>query len=117
MRHAFEKFSVEPICGAIITPIHAISGLSNSRAPEGNGELTMAIAETIQNPGRTKRAWLRDTDCRLEDFVASISRTTRPADYPHALRVEHNVPVYDGRDVTALSLSERSELQAELAQG
>lgn len=76
----------------------------------------MAIAETIRDAARADRAWLRDADCRLDDFVASINLTTRPADYPHALRIEHNVPIYAGQDVTGLSPSQRRDLQTELAQ-
>ncbi|MGB7757118.1 MAG: phytanoyl-CoA dioxygenase family protein [Salinisphaera sp.] len=62
------------------------------------------------------RVWLHAEDCKLEDFVASLGRTTRPEDYPLAERIEQNVPVYDGRNIATLNAEARADLQAELAE-
>ncbi|MEV6615097.1 phytanoyl-CoA dioxygenase family protein [Streptomyces sp. NPDC051051] len=40
--------------------------------------------------------WLSERDCDLDAFRALVERGTDAADHPHASRVEHNVPVYDG---------------------
>ncbi|WP_309093422.1 phytanoyl-CoA dioxygenase family protein [Streptomyces sp.] len=41
------------------------------------------------------RAWLSEQDCDLDAFRALVEQATDPADYPHAVAVERNVPVYD----------------------
>lgn len=62
------------------------------------------------------RVWLHADDCRLDDFIASLDQTTRAEDYPLAERIEQNVPIYDGRNVTALTAAARADLQAELVE-
>ena len=39
--------------------------------------------------------WLRQAECRVEDFAKLIDRTTKPADVPLAAEIRANVPVYD----------------------
>ncbi|MGX9792533.1 phytanoyl-CoA dioxygenase family protein [Mycobacterium sp. MMS18-G62] len=57
----------------------------------------------------TRRVWITDDDCRLDEFVAQILRDTDPADYPLATQIRCNVPVYDAR-----SAGDRQALQSEL---
>ncbi|MEU5595874.1 phytanoyl-CoA dioxygenase family protein [Streptomyces sp. NPDC020298] len=49
----------------------------------------------------TGPAWLSEQDCDLDAFRALVERTTDPADYPLAARVEHNVLVYDSERLRA----------------
>jgi ectoine hydroxylase-related dioxygenase (phytanoyl-CoA dioxygenase family) len=42
------------------------------------------------------RVWLTKDQCDIEDFRAIVERTTGPADYPFASRIEKNIPIYDG---------------------
>lgn len=63
-------------------------------------------------------AWIDESDCRLDDFRAEVSRHTDLADYPLASDVRSNVPVYsaatlDSADRQAL----RTELIAALSDG
>src|SRR6266516_413523 len=39
--------------------------------------------------------WLKPSDARLEDLLTVLKQQTDPADYPHAERIEQQVPVYD----------------------
>ena len=39
--------------------------------------------------------WLTTSDVRLEDLLTVLKQQTDPADYPHAERIEQQVPVYD----------------------
>jgi ectoine hydroxylase-related dioxygenase (phytanoyl-CoA dioxygenase family) len=55
------------------------------------------------------KAWIDDSDCRLEDFRAEVSQATDLADYPHAVDVRHNVLVYP-----STAPADRRALQAEL---
>ncbi len=48
---------------------------------------------------RADRVWLTEAACDIEDFRALVERTTLLADYPHAISVEKNVLIYDGRQV------------------
>lgn len=59
--------------------------------------------------------WLSQQDCRLDDFISTISQCTALADYPHAASVEANILVYDCDAVRALAASAASlrALQAE----
>ena len=43
---------------------------------------------------QTANAWIEETDCRLESFVASLQQHTDLADYPHAHDVRAGVLVY-----------------------
>lgn len=56
-----------------------------------------------------RRARLSERDCDLDTFRALVERRTDPADYPHAVAVERNIPVYD-----AARAADRAELQDEL---
>lgn len=76
----------------------------------------MLARDNTAQSSPSDRVWLHAEDCRLEDFVASIDRTTRPEDYPLAERIEQNVPVYNGRYVADLTPDERAPLQAELVE-
>ncbi|MDV3128236.1 phytanoyl-CoA dioxygenase family protein [Mycobacterium sp. 21AC1] len=57
------------------------------------------------------RAWIEEPDCSLEDFRAQVARETDPSDYPHAVDVRRNIPVYSA---TAIARTERRALQTEL---
>lgn len=76
----------------------------------------MLARDNTPNTTPADRVWLHAADCHLEDFVASLDRTTRPEDYPLAERIEQNVPIYDGRNVARLGAQPRANLQAELAE-
>lgn len=67
----------------------------------------------------TGRTWLSEQDCDLDAFRALVERTTDPADYPHAARVERNVPVYDSERLRAAGdpHAVRTELVRALADG
>ena len=57
------------------------------------------------------KAWIDDSDCRLDDFEAQVLRDTDLADYPHAGDVRANVPVYSA---AATPCADRRALQTEL---
>ncbi|HEX2247443.1 MAG TPA: phytanoyl-CoA dioxygenase family protein, partial [Arthrobacter sp.] len=59
--------------------------------------------------------WFHSDDCRLEDFVRTVSAETRLEDYPFAHRVERNVLIY-GPDLQQRAEDPvgRRDLQAEL---
>lgn len=69
--------------------------------------------------------WLSENDCNLDELRALIATETKLADYPHAVEVRHNVPVYDSRrlgqamaaiaSVGGQTGRARQMLQAELA--
>jgi ectoine hydroxylase-related dioxygenase (phytanoyl-CoA dioxygenase family) len=61
--------------------------------------------------------WLLPEDCRLDDLLTVLAERTRPADYPHADRLEREVPVYDasGLDGIRHDPAARRDLLAELA--
>jgi ectoine hydroxylase-related dioxygenase (phytanoyl-CoA dioxygenase family) len=40
--------------------------------------------------------WFTPDDCRLDDFRALVEQQTNPDDYPHATRIDQNVPIYQG---------------------
>jgi ectoine hydroxylase-related dioxygenase (phytanoyl-CoA dioxygenase family) len=55
-------------------------------------------------------------DCSLDDFRATVERSTDPHDYPHADAIEQNVPVYGRRMAGAITSAQgRREVLAELA--
>ncbi|MGW7255354.1 phytanoyl-CoA dioxygenase family protein [Streptomyces sp. NPDC054834] len=56
--------------------------------------------------------WLSEQDCDLDAFRALVERTTDPADYPHASKVERNVLVYDSERLR--TAGDRHAVQAEL---
>ena len=39
--------------------------------------------------------WLSEVDCRVDELRALLATETVLTDYPHAVEVSHNVPVYD----------------------
>jgi ectoine hydroxylase-related dioxygenase (phytanoyl-CoA dioxygenase family) len=41
------------------------------------------------------RYWLKQADCRIDEFAKLVERTTRAADAPLASEIRGNVPVYD----------------------
>jgi ectoine hydroxylase-related dioxygenase (phytanoyl-CoA dioxygenase family) len=55
--------------------------------------------------------WIDESECRLDDFRAQVSRDTDPADYPLAAGVRGNVLVYSA---TVISHADRRGLQSEL---
>jgi ectoine hydroxylase-related dioxygenase (phytanoyl-CoA dioxygenase family) len=62
-------------------------------------------------------AWLTESDARLPDFLAVVSATTDPGDYPHADSVEQSVLIYASSRLRAAGASAagRQEVQSELA--
>ena len=42
------------------------------------------------------RVWLGAGDCDIAAFAAHVERETKAADYPHAVEIAKNIPVYDG---------------------
>ena len=67
---------------------------------------------------RRSRTWLREDDCRIEEFAALQSRATDPDDYPFAAEIAYNVPVYDGETIRAAAADPagREALLAEWAE-
>jgi predicted extracellular nuclease len=59
----------------------------------------------------THKAWIDETDQRLDDFRAQVLRIADPADYPLASDVRSNVLVYSPTTVNA---ADRRALQSEL---
>lgn len=69
--------------------------------------------------------WLSEADCNVDELRALVATETQLTDYPHALEVRYNVPVYDSRQLRQAmatvasrggkTLSARQMLQAELA--
>ena len=39
--------------------------------------------------------WLKQAECRIDEFATLVERTTRAADAPLACEIRGNVPVYD----------------------
>lgn len=64
---------------------------------------------------RAAARWFTAEDCRLEDFTVEVEVATDPAEYPHAVAVEHNVLVY-GPELHSLAgdPARRRAVQAEL---
>jgi ectoine hydroxylase-related dioxygenase (phytanoyl-CoA dioxygenase family) len=61
-------------------------------------------------------ARLRESDCRIQDFIALVEQRTDLASYPHADRVESNVLIYAADRLRAAASTEqgRDEVAAEL---
>lgn len=60
----------------------------------------------------TRRSdWITESDCDLAAFRAQVLRDTDPADYPSAIDVRRNVPVYAAE---AIADGDRQALQTEL---
>lgn len=62
--------------------------------------------------------WLTPESCDLQDFIATVSRSTALADYPHAAAVLENIVLYDCDAVRALAANPAAlrALQAEWGQ-
>lgn len=43
--------------------------------------------------------WLSEADCNVDDLRILISTETRLTDYPHAVEIRHNIPVYDSQEL------------------
>ena len=69
------------------------------------------MSSTATASGR-RTAWIEDMDCTLETFRAQLPGDTDLTDYPHAVDVRDNVPVYAASD---LDRADRRALQAELS--
>ncbi|MEN0087997.1 MAG: phytanoyl-CoA dioxygenase family protein [Pseudomonadota bacterium] len=61
--------------------------------------------------------WYERQSGDVNEFIRQISRTAELSDHPHAMRIEKNVPIYDGDRVRACAASHdgRLELTAEWA--
>ncbi len=64
---------------------------------------------------RHNRVWLTDEACDLDSFGRSVERSADRADYPFAVDIISNVPVYDGLEVRSATASPetRKEIMAE----
>ncbi|MFI6681122.1 phytanoyl-CoA dioxygenase family protein [Kribbella sp. NPDC050470] len=56
--------------------------------------------------------WLNPDDVRLDDLLTVLKEPTDAADYPHATRIEHQVPVYDAARIRS---AEPRAVQSEFA--
>ena len=56
--------------------------------------ITTRLAAMASPLTTADKAWIDDSDCALDDFEAQVLRDTDLADYPHAVDVRANVPVY-----------------------
>jgi ectoine hydroxylase-related dioxygenase (phytanoyl-CoA dioxygenase family) len=67
---------------------------------------------------RAGRVWLTESACDIEDFRALVERNVALADYPHAMAVEKNVLIYDGKSVldTASTAEGRRAVLAEICE-
>ena len=67
-------------------------------------------------PARRTPARFSEADCRLEDLVELVDRTTDVADYPHAAEVVQQVLVYDAGTLRRVAADDagREVVQAEL---
>ncbi|MFO1142349.1 MAG: phytanoyl-CoA dioxygenase family protein [Amaricoccus sp.] len=73
---------------------------------------------TVDVAERDRRGvWLRGEDASLEGFRRQVEQVTEPGDWPGAVRVERNVPVYEGGHVRAAAADAgaRRALMAEWA--
>ncbi|EWT02169.1 phytanoyl-CoA dioxygenase [Intrasporangium oryzae NRRL B-24470] len=79
--------------------------------------MTATPARPGSRPSAPTTGWLTREDCHLEDLIEVLADETRPADYPHASRVEREVLVYDAATLrhTAADPATRRDVQAELA--
>lgn len=48
-----------------------------------------------------EQVWLDDASCDLDDFARHVSQVTRAEDYPLAIEIARNIPVYDGAALVA----------------
>jgi ectoine hydroxylase-related dioxygenase (phytanoyl-CoA dioxygenase family) len=71
-------------------------------------------AETLASR-RRRKVWLRRDSGSFEAFKSQVEQTARAADWPNAVDVQKNVPIYDGDDVRKAARAEetRRELMAE----
>ncbi len=68
--------------------------------------------------GRDRRGvWLDAGEASFEEFRRQVERTTEPDDWPNAVRIERNVPIYEGGRVRAAAGDARARraLMAEWA--
>ena len=67
---------------------------------------------------RSKRVWLTSESCNLEEFKKLIDRCTDPQDYPFAVAIEKNVPLYDSAAVARIAVTPegRKAVMAEWAE-
>ena len=67
---------------------------------------------------RSNRVWLTPDSCDLEDFKKLIDRKTEIADYPFAVAIEKNVPLYDSAAIAKIAATPegRKAVMAEWAE-
>lgn len=77
--------------------------------------MSTSLSSAPAAPVGTRDAWIDDAHCDLGDFRAQLPEHTDPADYPHAIEVRHNIPVYDAAAVAGPSpTADRRAVQSEL---
>ena len=50
---------------------------------------------------RIEPVWLAETACRIDEFRDHVSRVTEARDYPSAVEIAKNVPIYDGAKISS----------------
>ena len=67
---------------------------------------------------RSKRVWLTPESCNLDDFKKLVDRKTNPQDYPLAVAIEKNVPLYDSAAIAKIAVTPegRKAVMAEWAE-
>jgi len=71
-------------------------------------------ASTLSATRRSK-VWLTPDSANFETFKTQVARRTEAADWPHAVQIEKNVPIYDGDAIRAVAghADARQQLMAE----
>ncbi len=54
---------------------------------------------TIISTQRAHRVWLTPDHCKLSEFATLIDRVTQNADYPYAMAITKNIPIYDSAQI------------------
>jgi ectoine hydroxylase-related dioxygenase (phytanoyl-CoA dioxygenase family) len=67
---------------------------------------------------RLNRVWLTPEHCNLDDFIAEITCQTLASDYPYAMAIEKNIPIYDSAAIQILAATPdgRKTIMAEWAE-
>ncbi len=62
-----------------------------------------------------KPVWLDDRDCDVEAFKHHIAQQTTKADYPQAVEIARNIPIYDG-DAARTALADDTQARVLMAE-
>lgn len=53
----------------------------------------------------TSAVWMNSDSCSIDEFRAVVEQTTRAADYPLAVDIQKNIPIYDAAEIRATALN------------